>query len=508
MLSTTRAVNRKSNPSRPSEPDRRQSQPTAPQSYSGRPDPRKPVSPQRREQDDDGTWHSGPSRRGYLHPPAERDDSEAWDSGPARRGNLPGGESWGSGPRRPRERIIGKHEAQEEFRFEGHVQAFLEQMHELLNTITTESQAFQSKVNTGKPSRPLKDRELDELSMMRTDMIVHFLGMCVAWQGMYIPNSAKRPENGTVNPAPPGSSKPSGKDQADPVDQGEKAAGRQESESRQPPDYDEPGRSSQDVSKNEAVINKLRKQIKENTEILASLREDDDMDSRLLARRYEHWDTLRRDLLKQTDKKTPKSQDIERDFVTATRSYSEQLEKVCKILEAMTGYYENEVSLFENLETTSGRSFKDEKEQANENKKKCMQRIADMQKSLSEVKTASEKTGETGAAEDAEEKLEGSLFDVLRTGGEVVADVKRHEPVPEQALEAVDDALEEVHAAMQDLSLIVSGTAFRASEIPESMAGRLRDLQRDHPELYKAWLRASTGAKPTSRHAPYTSPEP
>ena len=44
--------------------------------------------------------------------------------------------------------------------------------------------------------------------------------------------------------------------------------------------------------------------------------------------------------------------------------------------------------------------------------------------------------------------------------------------------------------------------------VPVSARARLRDLQRDHPELYKAWLRASTGAKPTSRHAAYTSPEP
>lgn len=365
-------------------------------------------------------------------------------------------------------------------------------------------QKLQSDMITDTPSRRLKDSELDELSKIRSRMLFRLLAMCIVWQGIYLPNSAKRPENWTVKPAPPDSAKSSGKNQADPVDQGEAAAGSQESESRKPPDHDESGRSSQDDSQIEAATNKLMKQIRENTGILSSLREDDDTDSRLLDRRREHWKALRLDLLKQTDKKSSKSQAIERDLVTASRSYSEQLEKVYNILEAMASYYEKMVSLYQNLETISGRAFNDEKEQANENKKKCMQRIANMQKSLSEVKTASEGTSEAGAAED---KLEETMAHVVETASEILYDVKNREPTGIELLVEFGTA---IHAAQEMLATsgVDATYSVRASEIPESMAGRLRDLQRDHPELYKAWLRASTGAKPTSRHAPYTSPEP
>ena len=477
MLSATRFTTRPSAP-----PAGRGGQPRPPPDSYQRPAPRPP----RREQDDDEAGNSRPARRIYLPPPDERDDGEAWDSRPARHGYPPDGESWGVGPRRPRERIIGKHESQEEFKFEGQVQAFLEKTHELLDKITTESKNFLSKVDTGKPSRLLEDRELDELSMMRTDMTFQFLGMCVAWQGMYIPRSTKRPENGTVKPAPPASDEPS---RRNPIQREDQARER----------------------KTDLIIELSRNL----DEIIDLGGKDDSLLSELVGQRELRERTISE--LEYMPRDDPaKIREKEELLESTTQRLAEALRQSIKFKKYRLRSLEGRVLLLKELlrissseagDPASGDGKDDPKMDYDEQITNTERNIsagtaslAQKQRELDKLMSFKAKPAETGDAEIS--KLEKTLDNVEETADTILENVRHHER-PSAEL------LAEFGAAIHDAGELIA--QFKMGEqypFEESMAGRLRDLQRDHPELYKAWLRASTGAKPTSRHAAYTSPEP
>jgi uncharacterized membrane-anchored protein YhcB (DUF1043 family) len=442
------------------------------------------VSPHRHEQDDSGTWRSGHSRRDYP----------------------PNSESWGVGPRRPRERIVEKHENQGELESEKEIRNFLNETGNLLKEVMSMYEKLRSDVIDGRPGRLLEDRELDEVSKTRWEVLSRLLVMSVAWQGLYIPNSAKSREN-RAEPQPPGDAGSAGQHHKDSGDQQSAEFERRGGRTRPSTEDSDPTGDSKSDHANQfgEEMDRLSKAIRENQAILESLRDDEKRETRLLTARTEHLDGLRKKLQKEKDEKGQEKRETRNAFELAAEIYSESLEKTRRILVRMISKCDDRVTLFEELEKVSSRDCAQDKAKIEENKEKIVRRLSNIRERLSEVKEISAEPAEAGAAE---EKLTGSLFDLVDAAGALLDDVEDDGHVSKNRLAEIEVAIQDYQAAEAELPEAVTGTTVRASEIPESMAGRLRDLQRDHPELYKAWLRASTGAKPTSRHAAYTSPEP
>ena len=346
-------------------------------------------------------------------------------------------------------------------------------------------QKLQSDMITDTPSRRLKDSELDELSKIRSRMLFRLLAMCIVWQGIYIPNSAKRPENGTVKPAPPASDEPS---KRDPIQRKDQARER----------------------KTDLII-----ELSRNLDEITYLRgKDDSLLSELVGQRELRERTIAE--LEDMPRDNPaKIREKEELLESTTQRLAEALKQSIKFKTYRLASLEGRVLLLKELllissseagDPASGdgndgpqMDYDEQIINTERNISAGTASLAQKQRELDKLMSFKVKQAETGAVE---ETLEETLDHVEETADTILENVRHHERPSAEMLAEFGVA---IHDAVELLA------QFKTSEqdpFEESMAGRLRDLQRDHPELYKAWLRASTGAEPTSRHAAYTSPEP
>ena len=368
---------------------------------------------------------------------------------------------------------------------EKQVDYFLGESHEIVEKINTLYQKLKSDMITGKPGRRLEDRELDEIGKIRWEMVFCSLGLGLVWQGIYIPGSAKRPENGTVKPAPPASDEPS---KRDPIQRKDQARER----------------------KTDLII-----ELSRNLDEITDLRgKDDSLLSELVGQRELRERTIAE--LEDMPRDNPaKIREKEELLESTTQRLAEALKQSIKFKTYRLASLEGRVLLLKELllissseagDPASGdgndgpqMDYDEQIINTERNISAGTASLAQKQRELDKLMSFKVKQAETGAVE---ETLEETLDHVEETADTILENVRHHERPSAEMLAEFGTA---IHDAVELLA------QFKTSEqdsFDESMAGRLRDLQRDHPELYKAWLRASTGAKPTSRHAAYTSPEP